>query len=101
MVLVRQVFQIKFGYMDQVMAAFKEDMTGGDDGPLHTSRILTDISGDNFTLVIETKADSVDAFMDALQASFEDQEMSAQANEAMRYIESGRKEFYTIEYEAE
>ena len=100
MVLVRQVFQIKFGYMDQVLAAFKEDMTG-DQGPLSTSRILTDISGDNFTLVIETKAESVDAFMAALQASFEDPAMAGQGSEAMQYIEAGRKEFYTIEYEAE
>jgi len=100
MVLVRQVFQIKFGYMDQVLAAMKETMTGSQ-GPLGASRILTDISGDNFTLVIETKAESVDAFMAALEASFDEPEMAEQANGAWQYIESGRKEFYTIEYEAE
>ena len=100
MILVRQVFQIKYGHMDEVLTALQA-VNESDRGSAHISRILTDISGQNFTLVFESKADSLDAYWEALQASFGESELSKQMNEITQYIESGRKDFYTIEYEAE
>ncbi len=41
----------------------------------------------------------MDAYWEALQASFKDPEMAEQENPFMQYIESGHREFYTIEYE--
>jgi hypothetical protein len=99
MILARQVFQVKFGHMDDVLAAFKAVSESGQ-GSSNGTRVLTDISGKNFTLVIETKAESLDAYWEALQAMFKDPEQAAQFNTIMQYIESGHKEFYTIEYEA-
>jgi len=99
MILARQVFQVKFGHMDEVLAGIKKAAESGQSMP--NTRVLTDISGNNFTLVFETKAESLDSFWDGLQASFEDPEMAEQANPFMQYIESGHREFYTIEYEAE
>jgi hypothetical protein len=98
MILARQVFQVKYGHMDEVLAAFKAFLES-DPGSTNVTRILTDISGNNFTLVFETKAESVDAYWEALQASFKDQDMNAQADVFQQYIESGCREFYTIEYE--
>ncbi len=98
MILARQVFQVKYGHMDEILAALKA-MSGSDQGSPGVNRVLTDISGNNFTLVFETKAESVDAYWEALQASFKDPEMSEQGNPFMQYIESGHREFYTIEYE--
>ncbi len=100
MILARQVFQVKFGHMDEVLAVLKKAAESGQ-STSNITRVLTDISGNNFTLVLETKAESLDAFWDGLQASFEDPEMAAQANPVMQYVESGHREFYTIEYEAE
>ena len=99
MILIRQVFQVKYGHMDEVLAALKalpqdSQMSG------FGTRILTDISGPNFTLVIETKAESVDAYWTDLQASFQDPQMAAQMNGVLPYIESGHREFYTIEFES-
>jgi hypothetical protein len=99
MILARQVFQVKYGHMDEILSALKEfseraQNSGG------VSRILTDLSGQNFTLVFETKAESMDAFWEGLQASFKDPEMAAMTGTFMQYIESGHREFYTIEYEA-
>ncbi len=98
MILARQVFQVKFGHMDEILAALKA-MSGSSQGPSGITRVLTDISGDNFTLVFESKAESVDAYWEALQASFKDPEMTDPGNSFMQYIESGHREFYTIEYE--
>jgi hypothetical protein len=86
--------------MDEVLAALKAAAESGQTSS-SISRVLTDISGNNFTLVFETKAESMDAFWENLQASFDDPEMAAQAAPFMQYVESGHREFYTIEYETE
>jgi len=99
MILVRQVFQVKYGHMDEVLAALKA-MSDSDVSMSNGTRVLTDISGNNFTLVIETKAESVDAYWAALQAMFKNQEQAAQSDPLVQYIESGHREFYTIEYDA-
>ncbi|UCH60308.1 MAG: hypothetical protein JSV61_02215 [Anaerolineales bacterium] len=100
MILVRQVFQIKYGQMDKVLALLKaaeESMQGSS----YISRVLTDISGKNFTLVLEIKAESMEAWWNTMQQNFQDPERRAQSDPLMEYVESGYKEFYTIEYEAE
>ncbi len=99
MILVRQVFQVKYGCMDKLLAYFNsipEDVRSA----TNISRILTDISGKNFTLVLETKAESLDSYWEGLQAMFKNQEVSEQRDPMAEYIDSGYKEFYTIEYEA-
>lgn len=100
MILVRQVFQVKYGHMDDVLGVIKAAAESGQTSSSVT-RVLTDISGNNFTLVFETKAESVDAFWSDMQANFKDPEMAAQAEPLMKYVESGYREFYTIEYETE
>jgi hypothetical protein len=98
MILVRQVFQVKYGCMDKVLALFKsmpEDMRKVN----NVTRVLTDISGQNFTLVTETKAESLNAYWESLQAMFKQVEGQQQFSPLEQYIESGHKEFYTIEYE--
>ena len=98
MILVRQVFQVKYGHMDEVLAAMKT-MPGGS-MPFKNTRVLTDISGKNFTLVIETKAESMDAYMKALQAMFENPGQAGAEDVFSKFIESGSREFYTIELES-
>ncbi len=99
MILVRQVFQVKYGCMDKLMAYFNS-MPENVRSASNISRVLTDISGRNFTLVFETKAESMDAYWEGLKAMFREQGGSGQADPMEQYIDSGYKEFYTIEYEA-
>ena len=99
MVLVRDVFQVKVGQMDKVLEAFKA-ASERDLSTTRISRILTDISGPHFTLVIETKAESVDAHWEAMQEIFKNQELAEEMGSVMQLVESGHREYYTIEYEA-
>ena len=98
MILVRQVFQVKYGHMNEVLAAMKAFT--GSDTPFQGVRVLTDISGNNFTLVMEMKAESVDAYMHAMQAMFQNPDQAGIGDAFDQYIESGSREFYTIEFEA-
>lgn len=99
MILVRQVFQVKYGCMDKLMTYFNS-LPEEARRAANVSRMLTDISGNNFTLVIETKAESLNAYWEAFQAMFQRQDGSGAADILTQYVESGYKEFYTIEYEA-
>lgn len=97
MILARQVFQVKYGHMNEILSAFK---AMGNNMPMQNTRVLTDISGNNFTLVIETKAESVDAYMEALRAMFQNPGQADMGDVFTQNIESGSREFYNIEFES-
>jgi len=100
MYLVRSVFQVKFGHMDKVLAGLQA-AAAANPGQSRLDRVLTDVSGSMFTVVFETKAESMDAQREAMMASFEDPEMAKAMTEIGQYFESGHNEYYNIEFEAE
>ena len=100
MILVRSVFQVQFGQMDKVLTAL-QTLAASRHSESNIDRILTDVSGNMFTLVFETKAESVDAHLKRLMASYEDPETAKAMAEIGQYFESGRNEYYNIEFEAE
>lgn len=99
MILVRSVFQVKFGHMDAVMNIVKQAVESGMEGNNET-RMLTDASGQMFTLVFESVVESMDAYMDRMRASFDEPESASFMRAIEEHIESGRREFYNIEMEA-
>jgi len=98
MILVRQVFQVKYGHMNAVLEAMK---SMPQDARMGSTLVLTDISGMNFTLVVESKAESMDAYWNSLQEMFKATAGSDQPDPISEHIRSGYREFYTIEYESE
>ena len=99
MILVRSIFQVKFGRMGEVLALVKEAANSGK-SPGTLSRVLTDVGGQMFTLVLEIKAESVDAYQAAIMAPPSDPESAEIMMRIMSLVESGRNEFFTIEWEA-
>jgi hypothetical protein len=99
MFLVRDVFKVKFNQMDKVLAALQ---SAAETNPDRTGigRVLTDVSGDMFTLVFEARVESIDAHREAMMASFQDPELGQTMAEIGQYFEQGRREYYQIEYES-
>ncbi len=60
--------------------------------------MLTDVSGDMFTLIFEVKTKSIDGHGEAMMASFQDPQLGKAMAEIGQYFESGRREYYKIEY---
>ena len=92
MILVRDVFQAKYGHGDDLIAIFKAS-------PVFIPfprRILTDASGTFFTIVIEYEAESIDAFQRALAESFSKPDFPVWFERMTPLVESGRREFYNI-----
>ncbi len=95
MILVRNTFQVKFGRMKEALALMKENLARA---PSHAAkaRLLTDLTGDFYTLVLEFEYNS---YADA----------EREATEAMRapgwhetyqkfaaLVDTGRRELFTI-----
>ena len=99
MVLLRSVFQAKFGKASDVVAEFKKmtQLFTEDQVKSLQVRILTDISGPFDTVVMETTHASLAALEQFRNAMFAMPEMSQDASTTNDLIESGRNEYYTIE----
>jgi hypothetical protein len=105
MIMVRLVFQAKFGQASKVVADFRRALevtrtASGVGAPRHV-RILTDLSGPFDTVVQELEFDSLDDFMKGQAAMFADprwQEMARSGGFGDGLV-SGSKEFYTVEFE--
>ncbi|MBI2942550.1 MAG: hypothetical protein HYY04_19135 [Chloroflexi bacterium] len=96
MILVRSVFQAKYGRGGELVALLKEvqQHSAAKHGP---TRILTDLSGPFFTVVSETEAPSLAEYERALGEIFSLPEFGAWFARMEPLVESGRREFYTIE----
>jgi len=96
MILVRFVFQTKWGKANEVVAAFKETQKifGEQFG---RSRILTDLSGPLHTVVQEIEVESLAEWERRRAELFSQSEYQERQARAVELIESGRAEFYTIE----
>jgi hypothetical protein len=101
MILVRDIFQCKFGTTGDLVRRLKE--TGLPPGG-GRRRVLTDLSGPFHTVVVETVVESIDAYHRRLQEQLADPAFREQAagmaeRIASGRIASGRREYFTIELE--
>ena len=96
MILVRYVFQTKWGKANEVVAAFKETqkILSEHFGP---SRILTDLSGPFHTVVQEIEVESLAEWERRRAEIFSQPEYQERQAHAVELLKSGRVEFYTIE----
>ncbi len=101
MVLVRLVFQAKFGKAADVVAGMKEMAATmqASGGRARHVRILTDLSGRFDTVVQELEYDTLDGFLQDLAAMSSAPESQADSERGLEFMEGGYKEYYTIEYQ--
>lgn len=96
MIIVRETFQVKFGHMDPVLRLMRDAQALGVE---RVERIMTDATGQMFTLVAEWRAESIDAFFVMLQETFAHPQFDAYMQQLAEHIEHGRRDFYTLEWE--
>jgi hypothetical protein len=95
MIVVRGVFQAKYGQGGDLVALFKE---AREKWPVkYADRILTDASGRFFTVVVETEFESLAAWEQAQAEYLARSEFGDWFERMTRLVESGRREFYNIE----
>ena len=95
MILVRDVFQAKYGKGGELVALFKELRQQWPTQAV--DRILTDASGPFYTIVTETTLESLAAWEQRMAEIFSQPEFGEWFARMMPLVESGRREFYNIE----
>lgn len=94
MVLVRDVFQAKYGKGGELVALFKEARKKWPEG--YPDRILTDLSGQFFTVVTETEMGSLAEWERRTGEIFAMKEFGDWFAKMTPLVESGSREFYTV-----
>ncbi len=95
MILVRDVFQLKFGQAREVkelwqdMAPLRERL-----GLRH--RAMTDFAGPYYTFVLESTYDDMQAYEASLGQHFADSEWRKWYQKLVPHVESGRREIYNV-----
>lgn len=99
MILVRLVFQAKWGRAGDVVDQFKQnvELMRRIQGSDVRVRILTDLSGSFDTVVQEMEVESLAEWERIRAATFASEEFQQMQADRENPFESGRTEFYTLE----
>ena len=99
MVVIRNVFQLKFGKAREAVALMKEGraiekrvMSGVE----YSSRVLTDVTGPFYTLVLEVTLPNLATFETNAPRLFGDKEWQAHYQKMAALVESGSREIFSL-----
>ena len=99
MVVVRNVFRLKFGKSREAVALIKEGMAIQKrvmSGLEYSTRVLTDVTGPFYTLVLELTVPSLAVFESNAPRLFGDKEWQANYQKVAPLVESGYREIFSI-----
>ena len=97
MIVIRNVFQLKFGKAREAMAVMKEGVAIQKRLAADASaRLLTDVTGPFYTLVLELTVPNLSTFESYAPRLFGDKEWQANYQQMMPLVESGYREVFTV-----
>ena len=97
MIVIRNVFQLKFGKAREALAVMKEGLAIQKRlAPDASARLLTDVTGPFYTLVLELTVPGLAAFEATAPKVFGDPEFQANYQKMAPLVKSGRREIFTI-----
>lgn len=99
MILVRNVFRLKFGKAKEAVALLKDGlaiqkkaMAGVD----VSTRLLTDVTGPNYTVVLELTMPNMATYEASAPKLFSDKDWQAHYQKIVPLVESGHREIYSV-----
>jgi hypothetical protein len=99
MILVRNIFRLKFGQAREATATWKEGLAIAKRAalPIGSARLLTDLAGPDFyTLIVESAYDSLADFERAAQTVMGNAEWRAWYPKVVALCEGGRREILNV-----
>jgi hypothetical protein len=101
MIVIRNVFRLNFGKAREAVALFKEGIAiqkkvGAAAGIDVAARLLTDLTGPFYTVVLELTVPNLGAFEAAAPTLMGDKEWQANYQKLGAFIESGHREIFTL-----
>ena len=95
MILVRNIFQVKFGRMKEAKELWKEGLKFVN--PSSRPRLLTDLTGPFYTLVLDTTHKDLQAMAADMQGEMNQAAFGAWYQKFIPLVDSGSREMFTIE----
>ena len=99
MIVVRNVFQLKFGKTKEAVALAREGVAIQKRalvGVEFSTRLLTDVTGPFYTLVLELTVPSLATFESYAPRLFGDKDWQANYQKMLPLVESGHREVFTV-----
>ena len=99
MIVIRNVFRLKFGKTREAVALAKEGVAiqkRALAGMEFSTRILTDVTGPFYTLILELTVPNLAAFESYAPRLFGDKDWQANYQKMTPLVESGYREVFTI-----
>ena len=97
MIVIRNVFRLKFGQSKPAVAAFKEGRAMMKKmGMIAESRLLTDLVGKSYTLVHELQVENLSAFEQEMRKVTGSPEWRSWYDTFVPYVESGSREIFNV-----
>jgi hypothetical protein len=99
MIQIRDVLNVKFGKIDQAIDLFSQLSTPASEKIVmgHHFEVLTDITGEMYTLVNEFVVESMTEFEAMRQKQFAQPEFEDWYKQFQLFVEGGRRDYYTAE----
>ncbi|MGA2612791.1 MAG: hypothetical protein ABSG38_04995 [Spirochaetia bacterium] len=94
MILVRNVFQVKFGKMKEARGLWKEGIKFVN--AANKPRLLTDLTGPFYTLVLETTHKDVASLDADMRSEMSQTGWDAWYQKFIPLVDSGRREMYAV-----
>ena len=95
-ILVRDIFQLQFGKAKDALAEVQRWAEFARQEGYPVARVLTDMTGEFYTLVIETSFEGLGAFEEALAGTSRSQEWRESYARFTPLVASGRREVFRI-----
>ena len=99
MIVVRNVFRLKFGKAREATALMKEGLAIQNRimaGQAFSTRVLTDVTGPFYTLVLELTVPNLATFESNAPKLFGDKEWQAHYQKVGALVESGYREVFSV-----
>lgn len=99
MIVIRNVFRLKFGKAREAMALFKEGnaiQKRAGAGAEFSTRLMSDVTGPFYTVVLEITAPSLAAFEAGVPQLMGDKDWQANYQKIAALVESGYREVFAV-----
>ena len=96
MIVIRNVFQLQFGRAKEALELLKEGAMFANNEADGEVRILTDVTGPFYTLVLEISHQNLAAYEAAMKKMSESKEWGAWYRKFAPLVVSGHREIFTV-----
>jgi hypothetical protein len=97
MIVVRNVFRLKFGKTRDAVTLWQEGIEMmRRKGHLRNTRLLTDVAADFYTLVLENTVDSLADLEREMQGTMADPDWKAMYQRFVPLVDSGYREIFSV-----